>query len=233
MVRFAISKPGVKSIALISHSNEWAKGYYDGALAEIRKAIGQPVLDLTMERQSTNATPQILQLRQASPDVIIAILYPAEMSIFLRDARKFGINSPIVTGYGVTLEDQLARTGDPSALNNFYAAYLLSRSFSAPEMAPWKEVVRKYFPKESVIPQNLTGLGGVIIFVDAMEKIGPEPTREKLIEALNNVRGFDTDLMAGRFTFTPDDHAGQKELSFVKLVDGKPVVFSRWGQEAK
>lgn len=234
MVRFAMSKPGVKTVAVISHSNEWAKGYYQGALAELKTAHKMdPVVDVTMERQSTNATPQILKLREANPDVILMILYPTESSIFLREARKYGLTQAIVTGYGTTIEDQLKRTGDMGAVKNLYGAYLLAHRVDAPAMKPWGDIIKKYYPQEELTAQNFTSLGGVTMFVKALEQIGPEPTREKLIAALDGMRDVDTGMMAGRFTFTPQDHAGQKELTFAGYRDGKVEVFTAWDKAAQ
>lgn len=231
MVRFAASKPEAKKIAVISHSNEWAKGYYDGAIEQMKETYGAPpVLDLTMERQSTNATPQILKLREASPDVVIAILYPAEMSVFLREAKKFNLDTTFVTGYGTTVEDQLRRTGDPGAVKNLYAAYLLAAPVDSASMKPWRDMVEKYYPSEDLTTANFQGMGGVLTFVEAVREAGPELTRAKLVEALENIRDFDAFPMAGRFSFTPADHAGQKDLSFAGFVDGKVTTFSAWNK---
>lgn len=232
MVRFALSKPDVKKLAVISHANEWAKGYYEGAIAEIKTRTGAPpALDLTMERQSTNATPQVLRLREAAPDVVFAILYPAEMSIFLRDAKKLGLTTTFITGYGTTVEDQLRRTGDAAAVKNLYAAYLLSRPVDSPGMAKWRDLVKKYYPNEDITSANFSSLGGAQILVHAMEKAGRDLTREKLVEALNNIHDVESDVMAGKYTFTSADHAGQKELSFAGLEGSKVVIYSAWGKK--
>ena len=229
MVRFALSKPGVKKIAVISHSNEWAKGYYEGAIAEIKSKLHEaPVVDVTMERQSTNATPQILQLRQAAPDLVLAILYPAEMSIFLRDAKKLGLNTTFVTGYGTTVEDQLRRTGDPAAVKNLYAAFLLEHGVESPAMAKWRDIIKKYYPKEEITSANFLGMGGTILLIDAIRKVGKDLTQEKLIEALDKVQDVDSGLMAGTYSFSPTDHAGQKDVSFAGFRDGKVAIFSAW-----
>lgn len=234
MVKFAMSKPGVKRVAVISHSNEWAKGYYQGVLDELKTVYGAaPVVDVTMERQSTNATPQILRLREANPDVILMILYPTESSIFLRDAKKYGLTRTIVTGYGTTIEDQLKRTGDMGAVSNLYGAYLLAHRVDSPAMKPWGDIIKTYYPEEELTAQNFISLGGVTMFVKALRDAGPEPTREKLIAALDNIRDFDTGIMAGKFTFTPQDHSAQNTLTFTAFKDGKAEVYTSWDKPAR
>lgn len=66
------------------------KSNHDPAVAELKSKYNlDPVLDLSMARGSADSTPQVLKLRAAAPDVIIAILYPAELAIFERDAYKY------------------------------------------------------------------------------------------------------------------------------------------------
>ena len=87
MVDFAMTKPGAKKIAVISHSDEWGKSGHDPAIEELKTKFNlTPVADVTFERGSINATPQVLKIKAAQPDFVLAFLYPAEFTIFLRDS---------------------------------------------------------------------------------------------------------------------------------------------------
>src|SRR5208283_414746 len=95
MVDFAMTKPDAKRIAVISHSDEWGKSGHDPALVELKTKFDlTPVADVTFERGSINATPQVLQIKDANPDFVVAILYPAEFAIFVREAFKYGLAAP-------------------------------------------------------------------------------------------------------------------------------------------
>jgi branched-chain amino acid transport system substrate-binding protein len=232
MADFAMSKPGMKTIAVISHSNEWAKGYYDGLIKQLKdKYEITPVLDLTMERGSTDATPQLLQLRQAKPDAVMVILYPAESAIFLRDAKKYAYNAPFISTYGTSIEDQMKRLNDPVALKNFFTAFLVADIGTAPDMAKWRDIIHASYPSESITSVNLTGFGGALATVKALQDAGPSPTWDKFIDAMDKIKDFDTGVMAGPLTFTPTDHTGQKQLYFDTYVDGVPTVFTAWGKQ--
>ena len=43
---------------------------------------------MRLERGSTDVTPQVLKLRAAQPQVILAFLYPSETAIFLRRRQE-------------------------------------------------------------------------------------------------------------------------------------------------
>lgn len=230
MLKFALSKPGVKRIGIVSHSNEWAKGYYDAIVKRLKadhKDI--EVTDLTMERQSIDATAQVLKLKQANPDFVIPILYSTETTIFLRDAHKYGLNVPMVGGYATSIEDQLKKASNPAVVKNFYTVYLLNSEVDAPSFAKWRDMVKKYYPNENVSSLNFVALGGAVSLVEALKAAGPDVSRESLMAELDKQKGLDTGVMAGPITFTKDDHVGIKDLAVAGFVNGKPTVFKSWG----
>ena len=232
MADFIMTKPGVRTIAVVSHSNDWAKGYYDGVIAQLAgKYAIKPVLDLTMERGSTDATPQLLQLRNAKPDAVMVILYPQETSIFLRDAKKYGYNAPFISTYGTSINDQYKRLGNYDVLKNFYTAYLINELPEAPGMQKWADMIHRAYPGESITINNYNALGGALALVRALQDSGKDPSWASFIEAMNNIRDWDTGVAAGPITFTPTEHTGQKALYFDTFVDGKPTVFIAWDKK--
>src|ERR1043166_5939470 len=71
MASFAMSKPGVKKIALVQHSNDWAHGYCDPATSYIKEKGGEVVVETAMERGSTDATAQVLQIKASGAEAIM------------------------------------------------------------------------------------------------------------------------------------------------------------------
>jgi branched-chain amino acid transport system substrate-binding protein len=230
MLKFALSKPGVKRLAIVSHSNEWAKGYYDAIIAKLKADHADiELIDLTMERQSIDATTQVLKLRDAKPDFVIAILYSTETTIFLRDAQKFGLSAPIIGGYATSIEDQLKKTGSAAAVKDFYTVYLLKNAVGSDEFKSWRDMVGKYYPNETVTSLSFAALGGAISVVEALKAAGPDISRESFMAELEKQTDLDTGVMAGKLTFTSSDHVGVKDLAIEGFVDGKPSVFTTWG----
>jgi branched-chain amino acid transport system substrate-binding protein len=233
MIKFALSKPGVKRIAIVSHSNEWAKGYHDAIISRLKKDHQDiEVTDLTMERQSIDATVQVLKIRQANPDFVIVILYSTETTIFLRDAHKYALNVPMVGGYATSIDDQLKKAQNPAVVKNFHTVYLLNSEIEAPGFAKWREMVSKYYPNENLSSLNFVAIGGAISLVEALKSAGPDVSRESLIAELDKQKNLDSGVMAGPISFTKDDHVGIKDLAIAGFVDGKPTIFKSWGSPA-
>lgn len=234
MVDFAMSKPDAHRIAIISHPDEWGKSNYDPAVAQLKSKYHlDPVLDLSMARGSTDSTPQVLKLRNAKPDVIIAILYPAELAIFERDAYKYGLHAPVIGNQAISIEDTRKRAGGLAVVKNLYVYYPLAAPANDPSMEKWKKVSEKYFPDMRVETSSLLGMGGAVAMADALKRAGRDLTGPKLIDALNHTRNLDTGVLGSPITFTPQDHAGVKGGQFITYEGDRLVLVKRLEPKTK
>ena len=103
MGKFVMSKPNTKRVAMVAHTNDWAKSYCDPAIAYIKSQGIDLVMELALERGQTDTTAQVLKLKQANLDFILGCLYEAETVIFLRDAKKYGLKVPVMGTAGTDL----------------------------------------------------------------------------------------------------------------------------------
>ncbi|HYG42774.1 MAG TPA: ABC transporter substrate-binding protein [Bordetella sp.] len=228
MVDFALSKPGAKRIAIISHSDEWGKSHIEPALAELKARGIEPVETAYLERGSTDATSQLLRVRAAKPDAVLAILYPPELTIYLRDANKYGIKAPVIATQGVSLEDMVKRVGNPAATRELYVFYPLSKTLDDPAFRKWKDIYTTAHPKDPVETLSFMGMTGALAIVEALKRAGPDLTREKFMAELGGLRDFDPGIQSGPLTFTPQDHAGIKQGKMIYMKDGKPTIVSAY-----
>jgi branched-chain amino acid transport system substrate-binding protein len=225
MVNFALTNPGTKRVAIISHSDEWGKSHLEPALAELKaKAGAEPVETVYFERGSTDATSQTLKLREAKPDVVLAILYPAELAIYLRDAYKYGVAAPTLGTQGVSLEDTAKRVGIPEAVKKLYVFYPLADAIDAPGFQKWAGIFKKYNPNETLETTSFIAMSGSLAVLEALKQAGSDVTREKIIAELNKLGAFDPGIQSAPLSFSTNDHAGIKQGKMVVLDDGKPNV---------
>jgi len=229
MAAFVLSKPGTKRVAIVEHPNDWAHSYTNPARAYLKAHGVDPVLDLTMERGATDATAQVLKLRQAKPDFIIAALYEAETAIFLRDMKKYGLNTPVMGTAGTDLQDTLKRVGDLDTVKNYHVLHPYVDNLDGPRMKKWSKMIHKYYPKQDLTNFSYISIGSGIALVKALKAVGPDLTRSKLIAALDNIRGLHTGVLSAPITWTPKDHRGVKGSAVAGFVDGKPTILKAWG----
>jgi branched-chain amino acid transport system substrate-binding protein len=234
MVDFAMTRPDAKRIAVISHSDEWGKSGHDPALAELKTKFNlAPVADVTFERGSINATPQVLQIKNANPDFILAFLYPAEFAIFLRDAYKYGLAAPTIGNQAISIEDTARQVGNPAIMKNVYVFYPLAAQIGDPTAAKWVDIFTKYNPGVRLETSSLLGMGGAIAVIEALRKAGPDLTREKFISAMNNLHDFDTGVLSAPLNFSPEHHAGMDGGTTITYVGDKLVLINKFTDAKK
>lgn len=230
MGKFVMSKPAAKRIGVITHTNDWAKSYCDPALEYMKSQGIEPVVNLAMERGQTDSTAQVLKLKQANLDFILGCLYEAETVIFLRDAKKYRLDVPVMGTAGTDLENTLARLGDKDAVKNYFVLHAFVDKVDGPKMKKWNDIILKYYPNETITGFSAISMASGVAAVEALKAAGKDLTREKFIAELEKIRDLETGILACEMTWTPTDRHGCKKSAVAGFVDGKPAVLSSWGK---
>jgi len=228
MGKFVMSKPGVKRIAMVTHTNDWAKAYCDPAIEVIKASGGKIIETLALERGQTDATAQVLKLKKAKPDFVLGCLYEAETVIFLRDAKKYGVRIPVMGTAGTDLENTLERLGDPDAVKDYYVLHAFVDKVDGPKMKKWNDIILKYYPNETITGFSAVSMASGVAAVNALKAAGRDLTRSKFIAELDNIKGLKTGILACDITWSSTDRHGCKKSAVAGFVDGKPTVLSAW-----
>ena len=224
MFEFAKSKPNLKRVAIVKHANEWADSRVIGLTKAIKDAGLLLVADVTVEPKATDATSQVLKLKEAAPDAIFSILYPGESAIFLRDANKYGLKGPFISTTGtMDLLDLAERSGNAAAAKEFYTVSFMRSPIGAPDVQKYTDVYKKYFPNDKLQTLSFYGMSGAFTIIDALRRAGPDLTREKFIAAMETTKDGNAGPAACKVNLSKDRHQGCLEGTIWGLRDGKIV----------
>jgi branched-chain amino acid transport system substrate-binding protein len=103
-------------------------------------------------------------------------------------------------------------------------------NLDGPRLKRFVDILKKYYPNESVTAFSLISMGGGAAVVEALKRSGRDLSREKFIAELDKTKDFDTGVLAGPITWTAADRDGVKEVGIAGFVSGKPTVLKAWGQ---
>ncbi len=225
-VQFAAEHLKAKKIGYINHDD--AYGAWNLEAAEVQaKQLG----DVSLNVQSINAnindvTAPMLKIRAANPDVLVLTTYARPAALIIKKARELGWNKPIVLTVTGTadLTQLVENVGGPDALKNFYIQDVLAGLPTDPKLAWVYDMYKEYYPdlaSKPGHPQSYMpyGLPSAMSVVQALKDAGPQPTREKVLAALEHLK-LETNVMAAPVEFTPIDHAALKSAIYIKF-DGK------------
>ena len=230
MGEFVMSKPGTKRVAMVAHTNDWAKAYCDPAIKVIKASGGEIIESLALERGQTDSTAQVLKLKQAKPDFILGCLYEAETVIFLRDAKKYGLKIPVMGTAGTDLENTLERLGDISAVRNYFVLHAFVDKVDGPKMKKWNDIILKYNPNETITGFSAVSMASGVAAVKALQAVGRDLTRSKFIAELDKIRNLKTGILACDITWTSTNRHGCKKSAVAGFINDKPTVLSAWGK---
>jgi branched-chain amino acid transport system substrate-binding protein len=181
-----------------------------------------------MALRETDATTQALALKQAGVKYVIVQLAGAHIAAVLRDADKVGLDAMIfATTQGMDREPDLI-LGQPNGVN-------LARKFVG--VGPWSKwnetsipgvvAMRNAVMKHEKTPESqlgevmysnfVQGYVNAMVLVEAVRRAGPNPTGEKVRDALNQIRDFDTKGITPPLTFTPDKHKGTTGVKLFRI----------------
>jgi len=230
MGKFVMSRPGTQRVGIITHTNDWAKNYCEPASEFMATKGVKPIVEVALERGQTDATAQVLKLREAKLDFILGCLYEAETVVFLRDAKRYGLRVPVMGTAGTDLENTLARLGDKDAVKDYYVLHAYIDNVDGPKMKAWNDIVLKYYPDETITGFSTISMASGVAAVKALEAAGRDLTRSKFIAELDKIKDLDTGILACRITWSADDRHGCKESAVAGFVNGKPTVLSGWNK---
>jgi branched-chain amino acid transport system substrate-binding protein len=207
-------------IAVIVQTDAWGKARIEPLREALKKKGVTPVAIEEVSPEPTDLTPTALKLKALNPDAVLMLLYPKAAVPYLRDAFKVGL-TPLSIGASPLLEiDQIAKgAGGPDTVKNFRVVGAAGFAADDPQVAQWKAKVEKRFGDRFNL-YHLQGIAGGQFAVAALKKAGPNPTREKIIEAMATLEGR-ADTYAGPWKCTPTDHQCQKTLGVFALKDGR------------
>ncbi len=222
-VAYALQQ-GARRIAVVSMRDAWGRARYTPLMEELRRRGVTPVADEEVTPDANDATPQVLRLRQANADAVILVLYPKPAAVLLRDAARFGFRPLAIGQTGIAdpaaFEEQV---GVPGATARFVTISMVRYTPEMPEVAPWRDALRARHPNDRLSVFNLFGIGSAQVMVEALRRAGPQPTRERLIEALGSIRDFPTDTYGSGITCTPEDGRCNKTVVWIRKEPGGPI----------
>jgi branched-chain amino acid transport system substrate-binding protein len=211
-----------KRIAMLSGTDENAKNEGDNTEKMLEKWYGvKLVMRAEFKVGDKDFTPQLLQAKQANPDIIITLAQVPEVSILLRQARELGIKQTIMGSPAAVDNGVIAGAG----LNaEGYTGGWLSGQFLDsvhPDMVKFREAWAKLHPDAPKGRPNLfdvLGYSEMYVVAEAMKRAGPDLTREKLVDALETIENYKVSEIATPRTFAKWHHIGNFRMQYMVVL---------------
>ncbi|HPC61723.1 MAG TPA: ABC transporter substrate-binding protein [Verrucomicrobiota bacterium] len=225
-----MKQKGIRKIAVVS-SNDGFGAAGKKQLEDMAPAEGiEIVVNEVYDKGATDLTDILTKVKAQSgvQAVVNWSIVPAQ-SIVAKNMKQLGMTIPLFQSHGFGNRKYVEQAGVAAEGILFPASRLLVVS-ELPDTHPQKPVLAKYQRDyETLFKEDVSTFGGhaydaLMVVVEGLRKAG-EPDREKVREAIENLRGFVG--TAGVFNYSATDHTGLGLDAFEMLTvkDGKFTIY--------
>jgi ABC-type branched-subunit amino acid transport system substrate-binding protein len=174
-----------------------------------------------------DVTGQTQRLKNEGVDVVAAYALPSQAASLIKTAREvLNWDVPIVIS-GVNASDAFVQLAGVDNAEGVVTVLFGHQAWETddPGVRQFLDVMETYAPGASV--ENFSEYGYIIaeLTVEALKRVGPDLTREALVEELESMRDYQCSLCFAPNRMSPTDHRPFEVERYVRLEDGNWVPF--------
>ena len=210
-----------RTVAVLWVNNDFGKGGRDTFVKEMASRKIKVLADISTESGQVDFAADVVKLKSANADVIFVYTNEEESARFLREARKQGVNKPLIGETTLLGQKVIDMAGE--AANGARGHVGLTADAPLPSIVAWKEKFNKRF---GYVPDHngIKGYTGVYAVKYATEKIG-KFDRKLLAKTLHGLTIKPEQEPGILMETTWDDKGDIDRISFLaEVVDGKQKV---------
>jgi branched-chain amino acid transport system substrate-binding protein len=174
------------------------------AYVAMAKRSGMNVVDVEVgEPNQASFTPQLLHLREAGAENV-AVIAAVEAMTVMRDAKALGYQPHWTGGRGITNDAIVLAARD---LYRGIRGLRPTAAADSPAFKAYEEKARTYGHVSRLPGLAFAWYGEALALGKALDAAGPRPTRARLVDGIESVKGFDTGVIP-TITWGPGDYYG-------------------------
>ena len=212
---------GIKRIAVVHVDDSFGVDAYGGASKGFEKAKLQPLTVIKVDRNKPDYAVIVPEIVKSNAQAVLWIGSGTAVADGIKALRAAGSAAQVVT---------LSNNASAGFIKSLGSA---SRGIIVTQVFPYEKSYAYSIVKEAlelakakdleVSPAVLEGFSGAKVLVEAIRRASPNPTRQKMLVALESLKKFDIGGL--QISYTPDSHTG---LDFADLsIIGQDGKFKR------
>lgn len=224
-------------VVLVTQQNEPGK-VVEAATRETAKAKGVELAEVIYLLQgATDATSQVLLLKKADPNYVIIQGDIGVAVAVLKDAKKLGFDCKSIGTFSVFSEKTYLAAEDAAA--KFVGVHSINAWYDeGPAIEEMRQVTLKYEPgTENTVRDRyyVQGWAAGTIVAEGLRRAGKELDSEKLVGALEGIKGLDMKGLCGPISYSPTSHKGLEHVRVYGWDFGKKrlVPLTDWLKPSK
>jgi branched-chain amino acid transport system substrate-binding protein len=231
LVDFSVKELKAKRIAVLRQTDLYGKDGIDGINKALKKYPGvEIVADETLEGNATDATAQILKIKNSNPDAVLLCVYYRPGTVYLRQAYELGLRVPSASFTALEPIIYHHKLVPIEALEGHYHLLPISDDpLKGKSLAWFRALYAQYYPDVAAKPGEPSiwapyGYGTAMVVVEGLKRAGKDLTRTRFIEAMETIKNFETGVIPCPTSHPPNAHRGQPGMRFWTVKNGEIQV---------
>jgi branched-chain amino acid transport system substrate-binding protein len=223
MVDWMMEHEKLKRPAIIYNSNDYGVGGFQ--IFQERLKERYKIAPAAAERYNPgdqDFSAQLLRIKGANPDGLLIYAFAQEAGIIVRQSKELGITAKLFGGGGTSTP--LLQRGAGSAAAGFVSVLVLPgipESSQMPGIVGYRDKLKTNlypdgFPPGRPSEYDLAGYAAGKVTEMALEKVGKNLSREAFIDALEELKDFDTGVTFP-ITYSKDSHEGSRQVEIIRV----------------
>lgn len=210
-------------IAVVYQDDAFGQDGLEGALVALRRHGLKPVVTATVERNSDQVGSAVRRLMDVNPNGVVVVSAYVSSAALATAMREKGSRAQIMNVSFVGTK-ALQQAMPVSVSNGIGVAQVVPFPWNRwiPVVAEYQKLMRLNSDDPGFGFTSLEGFLAARLITDALDRAGPDPTRDSLVKAMESIR--DLDLGGFRIEMDRDDHQASDfvELTFLGSQSWEP-----------
>jgi branched-chain amino acid transport system substrate-binding protein len=200
---------GMNRIAVMYQDDGFGKAGLLGVTNALAKRNLKLAVAAGYERNTDKVDDAVKKIKASDAQAIIMVSVNKSTAAFMKQYRESGGGAQL---YNISVVDpaELVKLAGLKNAHGLGISQVVPYPFMAnlPVVREYQALLKKYAPKEQVNYTSFEEFVGAKVLVEALRRAGPNPTRAKVVKALESMGSFDT----GGITvgFSPSNRVGSR-----------------------
>jgi ABC-type branched-subunit amino acid transport system substrate-binding protein len=215
-------------IAVFYQDDEFGRDGLEGTREALSQYGLEPVADGSYQRGTTNVEKALDRIEAGKAEAVVMVGTYEPCAKFIKLAKERGMK-PLYHGLSVIGAEELIKRLGPDAEGIIVTQVVPPQVETAllPAAEEYNSLLARYFPDDDPNFVSFEGFVNAKVLVQALRRVGREVTREKFIDALEQMEFYSPGIGAN-INFSKTDHQGLHQIYITVVRNGKLVLAGDW-----
>ncbi len=224
LINYAVKELGAKRIAAVHQWGPVGDVNKKAFIQETKRHGIEIVMNEKLKNVKMDYSGLVAKMKAEKADCVVATPTLQWTAPLMKEIERQGWKVTRIIGMASSNPAALNYLAKTAANGAYLTMNHVPTDYNNETMTTYRKVIKEYGgDKARPSMYHFIGYAAAKMLYEGLEQVGPNVTREKLIDALECWKNYETGWI-GKVSYSPNDHIGEEGQIIVQMVNGKGVV---------